>query len=106
MRERITVGWRPTCTCGGLRIRSTAVNRRNLRKWYRDRWQQRIDARWSSILFGDIRPCAVLDTFHGSGTSQVVAEALGRDYTGIELNKDYIALRQPAPPPTELTEAV
>lgn len=97
MRERITAGWRPTCACGGMRIRRDAVSRRNLRAWYRDRWQARIDARWSSLMFGAApQPCTVLDTFHGSGTTQVVATELGRAYDGIELNADYIALRQPA----------
>jgi DNA modification methylase len=105
MRERITVGWRPSCACGGFRVRSSAVSRRNLRSWYRDGWQSRIDARWSSLLFGDVQPCIALDPFHGSGTTGVVAEDLKRDYVGIELNKDYIALRQP-PAATELTEAV
>ena len=62
MRERVTVGWKPTC-------------RHTLR---------------------EIERCIVLDPFHGSGTTGVVAEALGRDYVGIELNEDYIKLRQSA----------
>lgn len=61
MRERITVGWRPTC-------------RHTLR---------------------DLEPCVVLDPFHGSGTTGMVAEKHGRSYIGIELNPDYIALRRP-----------
>lgn len=61
MRERRTVGWRPTC-------------RHTLR---------------------DIEPCVVLDPFHGSGTTGMVAERCGRDYIGIELNGEYLTLRQP-----------
>ncbi|MGO9458024.1 MAG: DNA-methyltransferase [Acidimicrobiales bacterium] len=38
------------------------------------------------------RPGVVLDPFFGSGTVGVVAEALGRDWIGIELNPDYAGL--------------
>lgn len=34
----------------------------------------------------------VLDPFHGSGTTGMVAQRLGRRYVGIELNKDYLDL--------------
>jgi DNA modification methylase len=91
MRERITVGWRPTCRCGGLRIRRNAFNRRNVRPWYRARWQARIDGRWSS-LFGPISKPLVLDPFGGSGTTRLVAERLGRNADLIELNAEYIAM--------------
>jgi hypothetical protein len=37
----------------------------------------------------EVVPCVVLDCFNGSGTSGVVAAALGRDYIGIELNPEY-----------------
>lgn len=35
------------------------------------------------------RPCVVLDPFAGSGTVAVVAQRLGRDSIGIELNQNY-----------------
>ncbi len=38
------------------------------------------------------RPGLVLDPFFGAGTVGLVAEASGRDWLGIELNVDYIAL--------------
>ncbi len=38
---------------------------------------------------GDPVPCVVLDPFFGSGTTGLVAEALGREWIGVELNPDY-----------------
>ena len=38
---------------------------------------------------GDPVPATVLDPFAGSGTTGVVANALGRDFVGVELNPDY-----------------
>lgn len=37
-------------------------------------------------------PCTVFDPFNGSGTSGVVALALGRRYVGTDLNRDYLGL--------------
>lgn len=39
-------------------------------------------------------PATVLDIFSGSGTSGVVAHRLGRNYIGIELNPQYVAMSQ------------
>ena len=41
-----------------------------------------------------VRPCVVLDPFAGSGTTLLVAERLGRDSLGIELNPEYIAIAE------------
>jgi tRNA G10 N-methylase Trm11 len=38
------------------------------------------------------KPGIVLDPFFGSGTTGEVAESLGRDWIGIEINPDYIEL--------------
>jgi DNA modification methylase len=37
-------------------------------------------------------PCTVLDPFNGAGTSGVVSGAHGRNYIGIELNPEYLAM--------------
>jgi len=64
--EHITLGFRPTCSCEPHN--------------------------------GDgplqPRPCVVLDPFAGSGTVGLVCAQHGRDFVGIELNPDYIALAQ------------
>lgn len=39
-------------------------------------------------------PCIVLDPFMGSGTTALVAATLGRDYLGIELNPEYVAIAE------------
>lgn len=38
---------------------------------------------------GDAVPCVVLDPFSGAGTTGVVALRHGRDYIGVELNREY-----------------
>jgi DNA modification methylase len=55
-----TVGWAPTCKCGG---ESTT-------------------------------PCVVLDPFMGSGTVAMVALRAGRQFVGVDLNPDYIAMAE------------
>jgi len=57
--ESITTGWRPTCVC------------------------HRNDLPLPPI------PCTVLDPFSGAATTGNVAERLGREYIGIELNPAY-----------------
>jgi DNA modification methylase len=59
-----TLGWRPTCECGCEK------------NYVCEKWE----------------PCIVFDPFAGSGTTCVVAAQLGRDYTGTELNPEYVAM--------------
>ena len=42
----------------------------------------------------DKEPALVLDPFFGAGTTAVAAEQLGRDWLGIELNRDFARLAQ------------
>jgi site-specific DNA-methyltransferase (adenine-specific) len=37
-------------------------------------------------------PCTVLDPFMGAGTTGVVAAQEGRDFIGVDLNADYLAI--------------
>ena len=46
------------------------------------------------ILAGCPKGGIVLDPFMGSGTTAVVAKKLGRDYIGIELNKNYVKISE------------
>ncbi len=57
-----TIGWRPSC------------------------------GRDCGRLDCDPVPCRVFDPFNGSGTTGVVALALGRDYIGTDLSAEYLAL--------------
>ncbi len=69
--------------------------------WRRERLAQRVG---QLAVLGTLRPaCAcdvgwqpgvVLDPFLGSGTTAVVAERLGRDWLGIELNSAFAALAE------------
>ncbi len=38
------------------------------------------------------RPCIILDPFAGSGTTGVVALALGRQFIGLDLSRDYLGM--------------
>ncbi len=59
-----TTGWRPRCSCPPL-ITS------------------------GGDLEKSLIPCTVLDPFFGAGTTGLVADRMGRDAVGIELNEDY-----------------
>lgn len=48
----------------------------------------------SCICGVDVMPCTVLDPFSGSGTTGIVALRLGREYIGIELNPEYVAMSE------------
>jgi hypothetical protein len=37
-------------------------------------------------------PCVVFDPFNGAGTTGVAANALGRDYAGLDINPEYLAM--------------
>jgi hypothetical protein len=58
--KREQKGWQPTCDC------DVELNHET-----------------------DLRPCVVLDPFHGSGTVSIVAELLERASIGCELNPKY-----------------
>ena len=82
--EYLTAGWRPTCNCrcvegiasrfyDGELTERACFSKRLQRRWYRERWQARIDSYWPRAA-----PCLVLDPFGGSGTTGRVAVELNR----------------------------
>lgn len=75
MRDRKTLGWSPTCECRDETDRSESGTE--------------IGALWRTP---QPVPCTVLDPFAGSGTTLLVAERLGRDSIGIELNPEYVEM--------------
>jgi site-specific DNA-methyltransferase (adenine-specific) len=72
----------------------------------RDRQIMRFGDRWHTVReVGELVPCSceaptvpgvVLDPFMGAGTVGLVAEQLGRDWLGVEINPEYrdMALRR------------
>jgi len=71
----------------------------------RDRYVVRYPTRWQTLHYrgrlrpgctcrGGTRPGVVLDPFFGSGTVGVVAARHHRDWVGIELNPEFVALAQ------------
>jgi DNA modification methylase len=74
--ESTTIGWAPSCGC-------VLFDERPDQKLLLDTYAQYKPARG-----------IVLDPFIGSGTSAVVAQRLGLDYIGIDLNADYIKIAE------------
>lgn len=64
-----TIGWKPTCECGGEIVPP-------------------------SLLGEYLKPCTVYDPFMGSGTVGLVAYKLNRRYIGTELNPEYIKMAE------------
>jgi len=91
MRETKTRGWLPTCACLGqkpepgltvLRIdKVTDLKRR-----------ERIEKQMVRLKSTPLQSCLVLDPFAGAGTTLLVAERLGRDSVGIEINPEYVRM--------------
>lgn len=78
-------------------------NNRNLRTVWSVNTQAYRDAHFATFPPALIEPCValatvpadlVLDPFVGSGTTGVVASALGRRFVGIELNPEYVEIAQ------------
>lgn len=92
MRERVTLGWYPSCACYGLEAleRTPADTPADIAAAI----FQRNSARLAAAVPLKTVPGIVMDCFFGSGTTGEVAGRLGRDWVGIELNKDYEKLQQ------------
>lgn len=48
----------------------------------------------SCVCGAEVRPATVLDPYNGAGTTGLAGMKLGRDYIGLELNPDYIAMTE------------
>jgi hypothetical protein len=86
---KVTTGFRPACACFGHFeevddgedwITREGGARRTRRVYVPDGEQP------------NPVPCTVLDPFSGSGTTGVVAQKLGRNYVGLDLSAEYLAL--------------
>ena len=84
-----TIGWWPSCSCGGYRVRSVHSRRLSRHSWYRQHWQGRIEFKWPKTI-----PCLTLDPFAGSGTVGKVAIELGRRAILCDLAYQDLALKR------------
>jgi DNA modification methylase len=84
-----TTGWQPTCECFG-HIETEVIGQEphpvdsdvmvdvTRDKYVWDRTEPQT------------QPCTVLDPFHGSGTTGIVALRLGRAYVGVDISDEYL----------------
>lgn len=77
-----TLGWRPTCGCGGGKSHGT------VRLGFDHHGAERIGVK----VHPDPIPATILDPFGGSGTTGMVANQHGRDAIICELNEEYAAM--------------
>lgn len=91
MVEKRTVAWYPPCVCAASLPPHPGPqpddDSPDLPAWW-----EAVAAVQSYVSGMGLRPATVLDLFAGSGTAVAVADDLGRDGLGIELNPDYAAL--------------
>jgi hypothetical protein len=97
--ETRTVGWKATCKCGsGAGAGDQRLDEQSGRAEgvLLGSPGLRADAQAPvSVPEGEahpLKPCVVMDIFHGAGTTCLVSTRLQRDYKGIELNSEYIAI--------------
>jgi DNA modification methylase len=91
-RERIFKNGDIISTGGGYELHAGSINKRT---GIKEKLIQRekLHAGYTSCgCNAPFKPGIVLDPFMGSGTTAEVAESLGRDWVGIEINPEYIGL--------------
>jgi hypothetical protein len=102
--ESTTLGWSPACDCYGLPIIGEQPKKPSkgndgqyeynirLARWkaemsaWRVRWEQ-LKPQYDAL---PVVSCKAGDIFAGAATTLLVADRLGRDAVGIELNPDYV----------------
>jgi DNA modification methylase len=93
---RCAAPWRRSVTVRRLGVVSSAGRKRHVRR-YPTRWEtvrQVGELESGCSCPASPLPGVVLDPFFGTGTVGVVAERHGRDWIGIELNPEYVALAE------------
>lgn len=93
-KESVTLGWRPGCYCnsGEWPKMPKIIDLENPNPEEKLEVKEALAERAKLLeIYKEIKsnPCVVLDPFLGSGTVGKVAQDLGRDWIGIELNPDY-----------------
>ena len=85
-KEKYTVSESPRYT--GVSMRNDADDNRTAHNTTTTGWQPTCDC----DTFGGYQPqpCTVLDPFHGSGTTGIVALKLGRAYVGVDISEGYL----------------
>jgi DNA modification methylase len=96
-------GNKPGRSDGGAACNAPGQHRRNKRSVWEIATEPYTEAHFATFPTKLVEPCilagskpgdVVLDPFSGSGTTGVVALRLGREYIGIELNPEYVAMSE------------
>jgi site-specific DNA-methyltransferase (adenine-specific) len=89
-RERLFKNGDIIGTGGGYELHAGSINKRTGIKEKLVHREKSHDGYTSCSCNAPFKPGIVLDPFMGSGTTATVAEALGVDWVGIEINPEYI----------------
>jgi DNA modification methylase len=73
-------------------LERTGLSHFKYNEWLRENPPKTVGWKPTCECSGEVVPCTVLDPFAGSGTTCAVAKTFGRNFIGIELNSDYMAL--------------
>jgi hypothetical protein len=88
--ESRSVGWSPTCSCDGTFVEEDAPEDWMSREGGLPRKVRRFVPGPNGVR--PPVPCTVLDPFVGSGTTVLVANALGRRGIGLDLSAKYLRM--------------
>lgn len=101
MRQRMTLGWYPTCRCDNAdelpkppKRPGYRANAEEKADWLRkcNEWNASVKAICETLSTTPVKPATVLDPFAGAFTTNLVADRLQRDSIAIELNPEYVVI--------------